>query len=204
MSVNKKAFLPLLLVLVGIYFVFILIAPFFINLKDDKAIIQKNVIDSTALKIDCSDIHPYATPLLGFGVTLDNFVLNYANDWPVAKSKKATFEIFLPALLFKNIKFNKIVFDSPQVDYNLVNKNQSNIDLYLKNSLRLNEDKETKEFFELYTITPSDVILKDYSIGSQPLFKSNSKVFTGKKFIIPKAKVTNYVNLKTKGIIHLK
>lgn len=204
MNLIKKVTISALILIVISYASFIFLAPQIIDVNKNKPAIKQLVVDNLRLKIDFSNASIFFTPLLGVGLKFDNFRVNYIGDFKFATAKEAVFEISMPNLLLKEIKFNKIAFESPTVNYIILPSGQASIDFYFDDNLNLSFIPSTKTFLEEYTIIPSSVILNNYTIGRATLADKGYRVFSGKELILEKNKVASYMKAKAKGQARIK
>lgn len=197
----KKIFFSLLSVLLLTYLAFIFIVPNLIDLNKNKAIIQKNLLDATSLRVDYDKVSVYGTPYLGLGFKFNNFVIKFYDNWDFVKAKTAVFEISAPSLLLKNINFNKMNLDTLNVNYVIGKTGKSQIDRDLDHNINFTF---VKNIFKSFSITPSDLILTNYDFGI--VNQQNGKLGgeTGKKLVYPKSKVAAYISSKAKDSIKVK
>ncbi len=120
MKIFLKILALFLISLLGIIYLAFLIVPYFINLDKFKSEIQKPVLENSKLNLDYSKLKLYSTPLLSFGVVLEDVKVSMPDNSTLFRADKIKTGIALPSLLTLTIKTALSEIENPQVNLDIV------------------------------------------------------------------------------------
>ena len=104
-----------------LYLSFLFIVPNKIDLNQYKADVQKLVKENTGLNIDYDELKLYTTPILEAGVKTHNITVSLPDGSTVFHANKFKGKVFLPNLLWKNIRVSSVQVESPNLNIEIEN-----------------------------------------------------------------------------------
>ena len=164
--------------LVVLYLAF-LIAPYFVKLDNFKPDIQKIVKESTKLNLDYSSLRLYSTPLLSFGVIINDLNITLDDNSSVLSTPRIKGGLALPSLFTLTVKTSKCYIDDPKINLEIENGKQYKIVKIIEDLI--NEANKQK------ALTPEP---------QEQLPPLAQKLVDNIKIKVPSIKITNY-NLLT-------
>ena len=110
-------------ILILLYSAF-LIVPYFINLDNYKADIQQIFKTSTKMNLDYSKISLYSTPLLSFGLNIEDLNIKLDDNSTFLSTPKIKAGLALPSLLTLTVKTSKCYIENPRINLDIVDSRQ--------------------------------------------------------------------------------
>lgn len=104
-----------------LYLAFLFIVPNKIDLNQYKTDVQKLIKDNTGLSINYDELKLYTTPILEAGVKTHNITVSLPDGSTLFHADKFKGKVFLPNLLWKNVRISSVQVDSPSLNVEIVN-----------------------------------------------------------------------------------
>lgn len=148
----KKIFkifsIVILTVLCLLYAAFLLIPPIFNKVFDFdkyKSDIQKIAKDSSKLNLDYSKIKIFTTPLLSFGVSIEDIKITLPDNSELFKTPKIKAGIALPSLFTLTVKTSKCSVENPYINLEIKDGKQYKIVNIIEDIINENSAKPKQE-----------------------------------------------------------
>lgn len=107
-------------VILCLYLAFLFYLPRKIDLNTYKPDIQKLVKDNTNLTLDYDDLKLTTSPFLEAGIKTGKISVNLPDGSEVLSADSFNGKVFLPSLLFRCIRVSDVEFDSPKLNFEIL------------------------------------------------------------------------------------
>ena len=194
-------------VLITLYVLFLIVPPF-INLDNYKGDIQKLVKDNSKLNLNYSKLKLYSTPMLSFGVILNEPDIKFDDGSTLLAAKKFKMGIALPSLLTLTVKTSRIHLDEPVLNLEIDDGSEYKIVKIIEDIINENNAKPKVEsvpnpyldkLVSLIRYKVPAVLISDYKVKVSDPQINHSLTLKGDKLKLGYTSAKNLVSAKTKA-----